>query len=74
MTYPEPSPPDRHAPLLLVIFLWFAGCVAVFGGSGCVRRGQVCLEVSHGRVDPNWSRSDNVGASACADIEPPGEE
>lgn len=39
----------------------------------CVRRGTVCLEASHGRVDPNWSRSDNVGASVCAEVEAPGD-
>lgn len=39
----------------------------------CVRRGTVCLEASHGQVDPNWSRSNNVGASVCAEVAPPGE-
>jgi hypothetical protein len=39
----------------------------------CVRRGQVCITAEHGQVDPNWSRSNNVGASVCADVEPPGE-
>jgi len=39
----------------------------------CVRRGTVCLEASHGRVDPGWSRSDNIGASVCAEVAPPGE-
>lgn len=38
----------------------------------CVRRGQVCLEASHGRVDPGWQRQDSVGASVCAEVEPPG--
>jgi hypothetical protein len=38
---------------------------------GCVRRGTICLEASHGRVDPGWSRSDNVGASVCAEVEAP---
>jgi hypothetical protein len=39
----------------------------------CVRRGTVCLEASHGQVDPNWSRQDNVGVSVCAEVAPPGE-
>ena len=43
-----------------------------FWSCGCVRRGQVCLEASHGRVAPDWARNDQVGASVCVDVEPPG--
>lgn len=45
--------------------------VAALALSACVRRGQVCLEASHGRAAPSWERQDTVGASVCVDVEPP---
>jgi hypothetical protein len=50
-----------------VLFLVFLAALCC----ACVRRGQVCIEASHGRVDPGWSRNDNVGASVCAEVEAP---
>jgi hypothetical protein len=56
----------------LVGSIVFLLVLAILTCVGCVRRGTVCLEASHGRVDPNWSRNDNVGASVCAEVEAPG--
>jgi hypothetical protein len=51
---------------------WTWALALVLAPSACVRRGQVCLEASHGRVAPDWARDDRVGASVCAEVEPPG--
>ena len=34
---------------------------------GCVRSVTVCVEASHGRVDRDWQRNDQVGASVCTE-------
>jgi hypothetical protein len=56
----------------IVISIAFLIALAILS-LACVRRGTVCVTAEHGQVDPNWSRSNNVGASVCAEVAPPGE-
>jgi hypothetical protein len=76
----RPDPSDygdfdrpMHRATRFVGALLFLLLLAILTCAGCVRRGTVCLEASHGRVDPNWARQDNVGVSVCAEVAPPGE-
>lgn len=52
-----------------LLFLLLLALLAV----ACVRRGQVCIEASHSRPSADWQRNDSIGASVCAEVEPPGE-
>jgi hypothetical protein len=74
---PDPSdygdlPSITRRVYRLLVAIMFLIALAVLS-LACVRRGQICITAEHGQVDPNWSRSNNVGASVCADVEPPGE-
>lgn len=78
MTYPPPRDeyedwdrPMNKALRIVGALLFLVWLLAL--SLSCVRRGQVCIEASHGRVDPGWQRNDSIGASACVDVEPPGE-
>jgi len=71
--FPEPSGGRFMIWVRFMGAVFFLIVLALLTCAGCVRRGQVCITAEHGQVDPNWSRSNNVGASVCADVEPPGE-
>lgn len=68
----RPYPGAWRQQILTAILLVVIVAILTFA-PGCVRRGTVCLEASHGRVEPNWTRQDNVGVSVCAEVAPPDE-
>lgn len=65
---------DRAARAVAVLAVAVAYAVALgLLVSGCVTRTTVCVEHAHalGPKDGYGARPDSVGASVCAEVEPP---